>query len=77
MPQENREHPKSKTDTPHRQHPGVHGSIDQAQEFISDDPGPGLGSVSTDPNVEKHRAEVPVGPDEKDKRVPPSVAQGD
>lgn len=30
-----------------------------------------------EPEIHRARGKVPCGPDEKDKRLPPSVAQGD
>ena len=76
----------SRTDTPQRQYPGVRGNPEQAEEFINeyeptDDPAEGsreaaeLSPQAAD--MMRKRGDVPVGPSEHDKKVPPEVAQGD
>lgn len=92
MPQPTNNNPQnSRTDTPHRQYPGFRGSADQAQEFINeyeptDDPAEGARDLQSlnpsapsegDQDIQRKRADVPVGPSEHDKLVPPDVAQGD
>lgn len=66
-------------DSIHKQNPGWRGNADQAQEYINeyqwrnDDPAEEAGT----PEVERKRADVPVGPSDHDKLVPSDVAQGD